>query len=159
MVQLEIKESSAAYFQRTGQAVALCTKFMPVGSFDITSSSNPESFVIRSKLKIEERGQALLKAEPAVITLAPAFTIKDYYDRCQPDGFEFPDLFGYFPFIASYVGATDSLRFIPVLGVESRLHKGGGNVTQRIMTITSEGSVMLPFTTRIVWKNQDYLER
>ncbi len=151
MTQLEIKSDRAAQTARIRAALSLSALVRPVGSIDIEKSRAKKNLQDRHRADIEEKSRAILLDEPPVVTLQPARTIQDYWDRCQTEGFGFPDLIGYEPHLASYVGATASLRFIQLFGVAERpaVFVQGKD---RILAITKEGEMLVPPSTWTIWR-------
>lgn len=148
MAKLEIQNSAKSRTSRHTSSLALGAKLRPVGSYNLERDYKSNRFNERFIRKNEQRGHELLMS----VNCLTIETVKDYWDRAQPDGKGFADLSGLNPVLAVYDGVTDMLRFVKITGVELALQPFKGGIW-RVIVATPEGDASLPQSTKVLWRS------
>lgn len=132
--------------------MALAARIRPVGSVNVAVMSKHKGLDERRILAEQASGQALIEASGHQHIQLGEYHHHIHHARDIADMEMVYKLEQQFlPHIAQYVGATESLRFIPVTDVQAERMKIGGTAADRIMVTTTLGEMLLPDATRVVW--------
>lgn len=146
---LSVGFAKDAELQFRRDAIALTAKCRPVGSQDVVLLAKDSHLAAKHRLRAELRGQEL-----AAMMLLPEhhyMTLGGYLTWCDNDDWT-TDYKAMKPSLAVYQGVTDDLRFIGLTGVQRKQYKVGTSATLRLMAVTSEGDMLLPPSTMVIWQ-------